>query len=117
MTTRTNEAYAHLAYKRAVVAYLSNHLQSRCTSAFGDDPAQVIVSEDVFREDSEDPPEFIQRNIEKLAKEEESLRLEMNKFQFTKQEDDAKSTEKRPKRQATRKKSSGSKRTPSRKKK
>lgn len=82
--SRTNPAYAYLAYRRAIVGQVVALLKKDYTSAFGGPPDNVIVSEDVFRDEAEVPEAEIHRFINELQQTEESLRLELLKFEFVK---------------------------------
>lgn len=110
--TRTNPAYAHIAYKKAILDHVVTLLQTEFTTAYGDEePNQVILSEDVFREDSQVPEEEIHEFIADLQQQSESLRLDLRKFTFTQhdQEQPKKSTASKGKTQRRgRKKSSSS---------
>ena len=83
--TRTNPAYAYLAYRKAIVGHVVAMLVKDCTSALGE-PEQHISSEDVFRDEAEVPEREIHQFINELQQQEESLRLEMLKFDFVKRE-------------------------------
>ncbi len=86
MTMRTNPVYRELAHQKAIVAELIDVLRTKYTPAFGDEPDQKIVCEDVFRDDSEVPQDSIEDFIGVLSKQEADLDLELNKFEFVKRE-------------------------------
>ena len=79
---RTDPAYAQLAYRRAVVKYLHNHVLTVLVGADGLPPQDQIISEDVFREDSEVPQEVLMSYAEELQVEEAELDLELKKYQL-----------------------------------
>jgi hypothetical protein len=85
--TRTNPEYAAMAYRKALLGVCVAHL-TRHTGAMGEDPVGSIVSEDVVREDSLVPEEEIVDFITEMQQEQESLRLEMSRFDFVKRVDD-----------------------------
>lgn len=83
---RTNPAYANLAYKKAILDHCVTLLQTEFTRAYGDDePNQFVLSEDVFREDSQVPEEEIIEFISELQERSESIKLQMRKFTFVKE--------------------------------
>jgi hypothetical protein len=86
MTTpiRTNPAYAYLAYRKAILKHTINYLLSDVVGANGYAPKTTLVCDDVFREDSDVPPEEVLTFVEQLQQEEADLQLEMNKFDFRK---------------------------------
>lgn len=85
--TRTNPAYAALAYRKAILGELITRLTSEYTGAMGDNPSKVILSGDLVREDSEVPEEEIGMFVEQLQQEEESLRLQLLKFDFVRRDE------------------------------
>lgn len=87
--TRTNPAYAALAYRKAVIAEVIERLNGEYTSAMGDNPSRVIISDDVIREDSEVPEKDIGAFVEELQQEQESLRLQLLKFDFVRRDEQA----------------------------
>lgn len=88
MNTRTNPAYAHLAYRKAVLGRVVQFLSDEFLARTSDEPKDVVLCEDVFRDDSEVPMGNIEEYIEELQQEEESLRLELSRFEFVKRGDD-----------------------------
>ena len=87
MATKTNPAYAHLAYRKTIVAQLKVHLREKYMSLSSPEPEEVMLCEDVFHQDSNVPVEEVQGVVEELEQEEESLRLQMSQFSFSKQEE------------------------------
>jgi len=86
MTTRTNPAYAALAYRKAVVRALVNHLREDYMALSSTAPNKELYSDDVYKIDSLVPPEAIQGIVEELEQEEQCVKLEMAKFTFDLQE-------------------------------
>jgi hypothetical protein len=82
MTQRTNPAYAELAYRRAILRHLVNHMLTRFVGRTGQPPAELIICDEVFREDSEVPNESIVAFVEELQEREASTALELGKFEF-----------------------------------
>ena len=87
-TIRTNPAYAYLAYRRAVLRHTINWLRSEYVGQDGVSPKDKILCEDVFREDSEIPPEEIYQFVEELQEQEAQVQLEINRFDFVKKDND-----------------------------
>ena len=83
----TNPAYLELAYRRAIVRHVANFLINRFVGKTGQAPAEVIVSDEVFREDSEVPSQFVLAYAEELRDLEGVLALELGKFEFRRKED------------------------------
>lgn len=86
MTTRTNPAYATLAYRKSVVRALVNHLREDYLALSSSTPSKELYCEDVYKVDSLVPPEAIQGIVEELEQEEQNIKLEMAKFSFDIQE-------------------------------
>ena len=96
MPTRTNPVYLEIAYRKAVLGEVISLLRSNYTGAYDDAPKNVIVSEDVLREESDVPEEAVQQLIVDMQQQEESLRLDLLRFDFverkgTKASDESKS--------------------------
>ena len=105
MSSRTNPAYAELAYRKAIVGEIIQLLRTGYTAAFGDEPEKEIVSEDTFREDSAVPEVVVVDYIQDLERQEADLELELNRFEFVKREEEHASVSK-PKAKTSRKKRS-----------
>ena len=105
MSSRTNPAYAELAYRKAIVGEVIQLLRTGYTAAYGDEPEKEIVSEDTFREDSAVPEAVVEAFIEGLERDEADLALELNKFEFVKREEEHVAVRK-PKAKTSRKKRS-----------
>ncbi len=84
---RTNPAYAALAYRKAILGEVIARLTVDYTAAMGNNPSRVIVCEEVLREDSDVPPGEIGSYLEELQQQEESLRLELLKFDFVRRDE------------------------------
>lgn len=84
MATRTNPAYSHLAYRRALVVHLIDVLREEYMALGGGDPKREVICEEVFRDESVVPEDEIQLVVEELEQESEHLRLELGKFAFGK---------------------------------
>jgi hypothetical protein len=84
---RTNPAYAYLAYRRAIIQQQIHYLQSQYTSVDGTEPKDRMICEEVFQSDAEVPEREIIQFIEELQEKDAHLGLEMNKFEFTKREE------------------------------
>lgn len=88
MTIRTNPAYAHLAYRKAIIGRVVQFLSDEFLARSSDEAKDVLLCEDVFREDSEIPEETIEEYIEELQMKEQALQFELAKFEFVKRGDD-----------------------------
>jgi hypothetical protein len=110
MTIRTNPAYLHLARQRAILRHTANWLLREFVGLKGD-PKGTIICDEVFHVDREIPSETIMEFVEELQRKEQDVRLEMSKFDFRKQDEDAKNTKQLPaKKVAAKKKSRGGRR-------
>jgi hypothetical protein len=105
MSSRTNPAYAELAYRKAIVGEVIQLLRTGYTSAYGDEPEKEIISEDTFREDSAVPEMVVVDFIQGLERQEADLELELNRFEFVKREEEHVAVTK-PKAKTSRKKRS-----------
>jgi len=85
---KTNPAYAYLAYRKAILKSTINWLTSEYVGFDGVSPKGSLICEEVFRDDSEIPPEDIYSFVEELQEEESRLQLELNKFDFVRKDDD-----------------------------
>ena len=83
-TLKTNPAYAHLAWRRAIVVQLMDDLRENYLALSSSEPRKHIICEEVFREDSTVPEGAISAVYEELEQEAEQLRLELGKFSFGK---------------------------------
>lgn len=84
--TKTNPAYAALAYRKAIVQYVAENIKARFIGVTGD-PPERLMCEEVFPVDAEVPVEDIAQYYTELAEEEAKIDLEMGKFEFTRKAD------------------------------
>ena len=70
---RTNPAYAHLAYRKTIVAHTKVLLRRKFLGDEVSGPRETLVCEEVFPIDARIPPEAIQEYIEGLSREEAEL--------------------------------------------
>lgn len=113
---RTNPAYVTLAYRKAVISETIARLMEY-TSSMGTKPNRVIISDEVLREDSEVPEREIVGYIEGLQQEEESIRLEMLKFDFVRRDEQAPSKVRQLEKAPARKRSTATKSAAAKKRK
>ena len=81
-TNRTNPAYAYLAYRRAIINHVTHLLMTDYVAPTDGEPNEYILSDDVFKTDSQVPISEIKQYLEELQVEDAALQLEMNKFEF-----------------------------------
>ena len=81
-TNRTNPAYAYLAYRRAIINHVTHLLMTDYVAPTDGEPNEYILSDDVFKTDSQVPISEIKQYLEELQVEDAMLQLEMNKFEF-----------------------------------
>ena len=86
---KTNPAYAAVAYRRTIVHSLITYLR-RDYIGIDADPPQAMICEEVMASDAEVPLEEVTSYLEELEQEHHSLTLELNKFEFTRRNDDTK---------------------------
>jgi hypothetical protein len=84
VNTKTNPAYAELAWRRAIVVQLMDDLRENYLALSSSVPKKTIICEDVFREDSVVPEHALSTIYEELEREAENLKLELGKFSFGK---------------------------------
>jgi hypothetical protein len=84
--TKTNPAYASLAYRKAILQWVSSSIRNRLLGVTGD-PPEALLCDDVFPVDAEVPADELVEYIGELNEEEARLGLEMNKFEFTRRSD------------------------------
>ena len=87
---KTNEAYAHLAYRRAILRHTINFLMTDAIGGSGIPPKNTIICEDVFFDDREVSPEVVLSFVEELQQEEADIRLEISKFKFRREDEQSK---------------------------
>jgi hypothetical protein len=85
---KTNPAFAHLAYRRAVIVQLVQDLRDNYMQLSDPEPKRTIVSDDVFRDEATVPQEELVSVMQEMELEAENIRLEMLKFTFTRKETD-----------------------------
>lgn len=81
--TKTNPAYAHLAYRHAIVVQLVDELRENYMALSSDEPRKGILCGEVYQEDATVPADEIQLVVEELEEEAHDLELEMRKFTFS----------------------------------
>jgi hypothetical protein len=86
-THKTNPQYAAIAYRRTLLHNVITYLK-RNYVGLDSDPKDQLICEEVFHVDRVVPPEEIDEFIEELENEEESLRLELGRFEFTRKSDE-----------------------------
>jgi hypothetical protein len=84
--TKTNPAYAALAYRKAIVQYVAENIKAQFIGVTGEPPNRLMC-EEVFPVDAEVPVEDIQQYYAELGEEENRLDLELNKFEFMRKTD------------------------------
>jgi hypothetical protein len=85
---KTNPAFAHIAYRRAIVVQLVQDLRDSYMTLSGTVPKKAIICDDVFREESTVPQEELADVMQELELEAANLKLELLKFTFTRKESD-----------------------------
>lgn len=88
-------SYTALAYRRALLQQCIAHLTSY-TAVMGSRPVGEIISDDLIRSESIVPEEVIDEFIIELQQEEETVRLELSRFEFVKKEADGNREQKDP---------------------
>lgn len=81
--TKTNPAYAHLAYRRSIVVQLMDELRENYVALSSETPKKEILCGDVYQEDAIVPFDEIQLVISELEEEARGLEFQMRKFTFT----------------------------------
>jgi hypothetical protein len=84
---KTDPEYARIAYRKSIVSELKDHLRGRYLALSSVNPEDTILCTDVFSQDSNVPVEEVQAVVEELEQEEESLRLQLARFSFRKQDE------------------------------
>lgn len=79
---RTNPAYAHLAYQKALANRVIGFLRRTYVGDELTDPREILVCEDVFQQDQQVPQEEVVHFIEKLTEQVASLEMELRRFQL-----------------------------------
>lgn len=86
-TIKTDEAYAAIAYRKTIIHDLITYLHRQYVGV-DSDPKCKLICEDVFQIDSIVPVEEVIRVIEDLTEEDARLKLELDKFEFTRKDND-----------------------------
>jgi len=84
--SRTNPAYAALAYRKAVLHSVVTFLDRQFLSPSGVAARETMFSDEVFQIDGEVPQLDISQYMEGLVTEMEIISLEMAKFEFTRKQ-------------------------------
>lgn len=84
-TIKTNPQYAALAYRRTILHDVIMYLKRRYVG-LDDDPKDQLICEEVFHMDRVTPPDEIDSYVLELEAEEEQLRLELNKYEFSRKD-------------------------------
>ena len=82
-----NPAYAHLAHRRAILEYLTNHLLENCVGVEGD-PAISIPNPHGMGSEITVPQDELIHFIDQLRISTSRVEDEMNKFDFVRRPDD-----------------------------
>lgn len=81
--TKTNAAYAHLAYRRSIVLQLVDELRESYLALSSEEPKKEVLCGDVYQEDAVVPPDELEQIIDELEQEGQNLELQMREFTFT----------------------------------
>lgn len=79
---RTNPAYAHLAYQKAINTRLITFLRRTYIGDELTSPREILVCEEVFQQDQKVPQEEVMHRIQELTQKNADLDLELRKFQL-----------------------------------
>jgi len=93
--TRTNPAYAFLAYRRAILEHTINHLLEDAIGVEGDAPMVQLVSPLVFREDERVPKDDIVAFVQELEEQLAEVKTQMGKFMFVRIDGDTGGTKRK----------------------
>lgn len=85
---KTNPAFAHLAYRRAIIVQLVQDLRDSYMQLSTAAPKRTIVCDDVFREESTVPQEELADVMHAMEVEAANLKLELAKFTFTRKKEE-----------------------------
>lgn len=88
-TIKTNPQYAALAYRRTILHDVIMYLKRRYVG-LDDDPKDQLICEEVFHMDRVIPPDEVDSYVLELEAEEEQLRLELNKYEFSRKDNEPK---------------------------
>lgn len=87
--TRTNPAYAALAWRRTIIHQTITYLKREYVGV-DEDPKQKMICEEVLAADSVVPIEEVANYLQELEREKHELTLELGKFEFTRRNNDQK---------------------------
>lgn len=79
---RTNPAYAHLAYRKAILNRTITFIRRTYLGDELTDPKEVLICEEVFPQDAQIPQEAFQHYLEELNEEAAAINVELSKFQL-----------------------------------
>ena len=79
---KTNPAYAHLAYQKAITTRVITFLRRNFIGDELTDPREILVCEDVFQQDQKVPQEEVMHFIQRLVEKNAQLDVELKRFQL-----------------------------------
>jgi arylsulfatase A-like enzyme len=79
---RTNPAFAHLAYEKAITTRIKVFLRRTYLGDEQSKPRETLVCEEVFPIDAHIPQESIQHYIEQLSEKEADLDRQLKRFEL-----------------------------------
>lgn len=79
---RTNPAFAHLAYRKTVIARTVVFLRRTYLGDAMTGPKETLICEEVFPVDSHVPQEAVQHYIESLVEEEADIERQLSRFEL-----------------------------------
>lgn len=79
---KTNATYTQLAYRKAILMYVMNHLTVICTGENGSEADESIMSDDVFSSDSKVDESDIHLFVKDLRRMKRDVEYEMTDFDF-----------------------------------
>jgi hypothetical protein len=86
---KTNPQYAALAYRRTILHEVIMYLKRKYVG-LDDDPKDQLICEEVLHVDRVIPPDEVDSYVSELEAEEEHLRLELNKYEFSRKNNEPK---------------------------
>ena len=86
MSSATNPAYAHLAYKRALLEHVTNYLLENCVGT-DDHPPQLVDCPYIAQSERAVPRDEVIHFIDQLRVNTARVEDEMNKFDFVRRHD------------------------------
>lgn len=94
--SRTNPAYAHLAYQKAITTRVITFLRRTFIGDELTDPRETLVCEEVFQQDQKVPQEEVMHFIQSLTEKSSELDLELRQFQLVSPIQQKRHEQKRP---------------------